>query len=80
MYLLVVKRGLRGKIELDRSKETKFHSNKEKFCEKGSSVMPFKSFQNFVVVSDNTVIYPGPGLRRSPSCPRQRLRKIKLSQ
>ena len=42
--------------------------------------MPFKNFQNFVVVSDNTVIYPGPGLRRSPSYPRQRLRKIKLSQ
>ena len=42
--------------------------------------MPFKNFQNFVVVSDNTVIYPGPGLRGSPSYPRQRLRKIKLSQ
>ena len=25
--------------------------------------MPFKGFQNFVVVSDNTVIYSGPGLR-----------------
>ena len=44
MYLLVVKRGLRGKIELDRSKDKKFHSNEETFCEKGSSVMPFKGF------------------------------------